>query len=153
MNNVKQINDSISVAMGQPTPQDLRQAAQEGYKSVLNLRSLQEEGALSDEQQHAEAAGLQYVNLPVRPDALNQEQADRIMEQIDQLPKPLLTHCKSGLRSGAMALMYVATREGLSAEAAMEKGKQMGFDCDSSPQMKEFFKQYVSTHSNGDRAS
>ncbi|PSB64095.1 hypothetical protein C7B61_12630 [filamentous cyanobacterium CCP1] len=80
----------------------------------------------------------------MRPDALSQEQSDQIMKQIDQLPKPLLTHCKSGLRSGAMALMYVATREGLSAETAMEKGKQMGFDCESSPQMKQFFQQYVS---------
>ncbi|PSB14115.1 phosphatase [filamentous cyanobacterium CCP2] len=144
MNDIKSINDDIAVAMGQPTPDDLQQAAQEGYKSVLNLRSPQEDGALSDEQQHAEAAGLQYVNLPVRPDALSQEQSDQIMKQIDQLPKPLLTHCKSGLRSGAMALMYVATREGLSAETAMEKGKQMGFDCESSPQMKQFFQQYVS---------
>lgn len=148
MNDIKSINDDIAVAMGQPTPDDLQQAAQEGYKSVLNLRSPQEEGALSDEQQQAEAAGLQYVNLPVRPDALSQEQTDQIMNQIDQLPKPLLTHCKSGLRSGAMALMYVATREGLSAEAAMEKGKQMGFDCESSPQMKQFFQQYVSERTN-----
>lgn len=148
MHNVKQINDDISVAMGQPTPADLQQAAQEGYKSVLNLRSPQEEGALSDEQQSAEAAGLQYVNLPVRPDAMSQEQTDQILNQIDQLPKPLLTHCKSGLRSGAMALMYVATREGLSAEAAMEKGKQMGFGCESSPQMKQFFQQYVSERTN-----
>lgn len=148
MNDIKSINDDIAVAMGQPTPDDLQQAAQEGYKSVLNLRSPQEEGALSDEQQQAEAAGLQYVNLPVRPDALSQEQTDQIMNQIDQLPKPLLTHCKSGLRSGAMALMYVATRESLSAEAAMEKGKQMGFDCESSPQMKQFFQQYVSERTN-----
>lgn len=144
MDNIKQINDNISIAMGQPTPEDLQQAAQEGYKSVLNLRSPQEEGALSDEQQHAETAGLRYVNLPVRPDALSQEQTDQVMQQIDQLPKPLLAHCKSGLRSGAMALMYLATREGLSAETAMAKGKQMGFDCESSPQMKQFFQQYVS---------
>ncbi|WP_421654360.1 beta-lactamase hydrolase domain-containing protein [Leptothermofonsia sp. ETS-13] len=148
MNDIKSINDDIAIAMGQPTPDDLQQAAQEGYKSVLNLRSPQEEGALSDEQQQAEAAGLQYVNLPVRPDALSQEQTDQIMNQIDQLPKPLLTHCKSGLRSGAMALMYAATCEGLSAEATMEKGKRMGFDCESSPQMKQFFQQYVLERTN-----
>jgi uncharacterized protein (TIGR01244 family) len=99
---------------------------------------------LKDEQQYVETAGLQYVNLPVRPNALSQEQVDQIMKQIDKLPKPLLAHSKSGLRSGAIALMYVATREGLSAEAAMAKGKQMGFNCDSNPQMKKFFQDYVS---------
>jgi uncharacterized protein (TIGR01244 family) len=148
MNYVKRINNDIAVAMGQPTSDDLQQAAQEGYKSVLNLRSLQEDGALRDEQRHAEAAGLHYVNLPVRPDTLSQEQADQIMAQIKQLPKPLLVHCKSGLRSGAMALMYVAICEGLNAEAAMEKGRKMGLNCESSPQVKQFFQEYVSQRTN-----
>ena len=39
------------------------------------------------------------------------------------MPKPLLAHCKSGLRSGAFSLVYLATKEGMSAEEAMEKGK------------------------------
>ena len=72
--------------------------------------------------------------------------ADRVLEQINSLPKPLLAHCKSGLRSGAFSLMYLAIKEGMSAEEAMDKGKAMGFDCDKSPQMKEFFKQYISQH-------
>ena len=50
-------------AAGQPTPEELKQAAQEGFKSVLNLRSPDEPGFLSDEQQQAQAAGLQYANI------------------------------------------------------------------------------------------
>ncbi|MEQ8465372.1 beta-lactamase hydrolase domain-containing protein [Coleofasciculus sp. E1-EBD-02] len=148
MENAKKINDTLTVATNQVTPEQLQQAAQEGVKSVLNLRSPSEEGFASDEQQQAEAAGLQYVNIPVKPDALTEELASQVLQQIEELPKPAVIHCKSGLRSGMMALMYVATREGMTAEQAMDKGKSMGFDCEKSPQMKDFFKNYISQHSS-----
>lgn len=146
MENVKKINEDLAVAMDQVTPEQLQQASQEGFQSVLNLRAPDEEGFLSDEQQQAEAAGMQYVNIPVKPNEMSDEIADRVLQQIDQLPKPTLTHCKSGMRSGAMTLMYVATRQGMNADEAIAKGKKMGFDCDAYPQMKQFFKHYVSTH-------
>ncbi|NEQ18678.1 MAG: hypothetical protein F6K28_00720 [Microcoleus sp. SIO2G3] len=64
------VSDELYTA-GQPTPGDLQQAAQEGFKSVVNLRSPNEADFLSDEQQQAEAAGLNYVNVP-----LNSKKAD-----------------------------------------------------------------------------
>lgn len=149
MENVKKINDNLAVATEQLSAQQLQQAAQEGYKSVLNLRSPQEEGFLNDEREQAQAAGLDYTNIPVQPDNMSEEVADRVLQKIDELPKPLLAHCKSGLRSGAFSLMYVATKEGIPADEAMDKGKQMGLDCSQSPDMKEFFQQYVSQHQPG----
>lgn len=147
MKNVKNINDELTVATEQVTPEQLQQATQEGFKSVMNLRSPDEDGFLRDEQQQAEAVGLKYVNIPVKAETISDELTDRVLQQIDELPKPALIHCKSGMRAGAMALMNVATRQGMTADEAMEKGKQLGFDCDAYPQMKEFFKHYVSKHS------
>lgn len=144
MENVKRINDQLAVAMGQVTPEQLQKASQEGFKAVLNLRSPNEEGFLSDEQQQAENAGLKYVNIPVKPDGMSDELADQVLQQIDQLPKPALIHCKSGMRSGAMTLMYVATQQDMTAEEAMAMAKQNGFDCDAHPQMKQFFEHYIS---------
>jgi len=146
MENVKKINDQLAVATSQVTSEQLQQAAQEGFKSLLNLRSPEEEGFLSDEQQQAENAGLKYVNVPVKPDNMSDELADQVLQQIAQLPKPALIHCKSGMRSGAMTLMYVATKQGMTADEAMAIGKQNGFDCDAYPQMKQFFKHYISEH-------
>ncbi|MEC4982881.1 MAG: sulfur transferase domain-containing protein [Oscillatoria sp. PMC 1068.18] len=144
MDNVKKINDEISVAMEQITPEQLQSAAKAGYRSVLNLRSPEEEGYLNEEETEAGVAGLHYANIPVKPNAMSTELVDHICTQIDLLAKPVLTHCKTGMRSGAIALMYIATREGMSAEAAMEKGKELGFNCDASPQMKQFFQNYLS---------
>lgn len=146
MDNVKRINDQLAVATSQVTPEQLQQAAQEGFKSVLNLQSPDEESFVSDEQQQAENAGLTYVNVPVKPDTISDELADRVLQQIDQLPKPALIHCKSGMRSGAMTLMYVATQQEMTADEAMAIGKQNGFDCDAHPQMKQFFEHYISEH-------
>lgn len=146
MENTKQIDDNLSIAMGQPTTEQLQQAAKEGFKSVLNLRSPQEEGFANDEQQQAEAAGLKYVNLPVKLDGMSDELTDRVLQEIDRLPKPALIHCKSGMRSGAMTLMSVATKRGMTANEAIALSKQNGFDYDSNPQMKQFFEHYILEH-------
>ena len=58
MESVKKINDELSVA-GQLNPEQLQQASTQGYKSILNLRSPEEEGFVKDEQKQAEAAKLQ----------------------------------------------------------------------------------------------
>lgn len=146
MENVKKINNELTVA-GQVTLEQLQQAAAEGYKSVLNLRSPDEQGFLRDEPQQAEAAGLQYVNIAVKPDEMTDEVTDKVLEQIDQLPKPALIHCASSMRAGAMAFMNVATRQGMTSEQVFEKAIEAGFDCDAQPQMKQFLENYVSKHS------
>jgi uncharacterized protein (TIGR01244 family) len=146
MENIKKVNHEFAVA-GQITPEQLEQAASEGFKSVLNLRSPSEEGFLKDEQQQAEALGLHYVNIPVKASELSEELTSEILEQIDELPKPALIHCGTAMRAGAMTLMNVATRQGMTSEQAFEKAGQIGFDCSAYPQMKEFFKNYVDKHS------
>jgi uncharacterized protein (TIGR01244 family) len=114
---------------------------------VLNLRAEGEEGYLPDEGQRAEAAGLKYAHVPVRKEEISDELTTRVLAQIDELPKPLLVHCASGMRAGAMAFMHTATREGLSAEEVISRAQQSGFDCNSEPQLKQFLQHYVETHS------
>jgi uncharacterized protein (TIGR01244 family) len=147
MENVKQINDQLAIA-GQITPEQLQQAAQEGFKSVFNLRSPAEQGYWSEERQQAEALGLHYANIPVpKAEELTEEITTQVLQQIDELPKPALIHCGVSLRAGAMTMMYLATRQGLTSEQAFQKAGEIGFDCSAYPQMKAFFKSYVEKHS------
>jgi len=141
------VNEQITVA-GQITPKQLDEAARQGFKSVLNLRAADEEGFMADERQRAEAAGLRYKNIPVKKEEISDELTTRVLKEIDELPKPVLVHCASGMRAGAMAFMHMATREGMSAEKAMSRAQESGFDCNSEPQLKQFFQHYVETHSH-----
>jgi uncharacterized protein (TIGR01244 family) len=146
MENVKKINDELTVA-GQVTPEQLQQAASQGYKSVLNLRSPDEQGFMSDEQQQAQVLGLHYINIPVKPNEISDELTTEVLQQIDQLPKPALIHCGSAMRAGLMAFINVATRQGMTPEQVFEKAAAAGFDCNTNPQMKQFLEHYISTHS------
>lgn len=146
MEHVKPINDQLAVADNQPDATELQQAAQAGFQSVMNLRSQNESGFLADEEQQAEAAGLTYAHTPVKPDAITRETVDQLMQQIDELPKPALIHCKSGVRSGLIALLYTAIRQQMGVAQAMDLEKQKGFDFDEHPQMKQIFAQQVASH-------
>ncbi|MBV6623004.1 MAG: protein tyrosine phosphatase family protein [Rivularia sp. (in: Bacteria)] len=146
MENIKKINNDIAVS-GQVTTQQLQQAAFAGFKSVLNLRAPDENSLMKDEQKQVENAGLNYTNIPVKVEKIDDELIDQILEKIDQLPKPLLIHCASGMRAGAMALMNIAIHEEMTTQEAFQTAQKLGFDCSSSPKLKEILEQYIDKHS------
>ncbi|MBE8998223.1 phosphatase [Nostoc sp. LEGE 12447] len=136
MSNTKKVSEDLSAA-GQPTPEELKQAAQEGFKSVLNLRSPDEPGFLGDEQQQAQAAGLQYANIPLKPSEANQELIDTAIQEIENLPKPILIHCAAGARAGGIALISNAISEGLTYEEISQKAQELGLNLEQ-PHLKQF---------------
>lgn len=125
MNTIRTINDDLAIA-GQITPEQLQQIAQEGFKSVLNLRSPDEEGFLINEQQQAEALGLYYINVPVKLETINHEVAAQVLQKIDQLTKPALVHCNNAIRAAAMVLMHIATQQGASLSQAFKQAERLG---------------------------
>lgn len=122
---VRKINNELAIA-GQITLQQLPQIAQEGFKSVLNLRSPDENGFLSSEQQQVEALGLSYVNISVKFETMNDEIITSVFGAINQLPKPALIHCDSAMRSAAIVLMYIAVRQGATLKQAFQQAEQLG---------------------------
>ncbi|MBW4687887.1 MAG: protein tyrosine phosphatase family protein [Komarekiella atlantica HA4396-MV6] len=136
MTDSKKISDDLS-ATGQLTPEQLQQAADEGFKSVINLRSPDEQGFLSDEQQQAEAAGLQYANIPLKPTEPNQELTKAALEEIADLPKPILIHCAAGARASGIALIANAIQEGLTDEQIQQKAADLGISLEQ-PHLKQF---------------
>ncbi|AFY86393.1 Glutathione S-transferase domain protein [Chroococcidiopsis thermalis PCC 7203] len=132
----KKVSDELSVA-GKLTLEQLQQAAQQGFKSVLNLRSPDEPGFLSDEQQQAQAAGLDYANIPLQssePDLISTKEAIRATEN---LPKPILIHCAAGARAGGIALIATAIQQGLTYEQIQEKAQQVDLDLNQ-PHLQQF---------------
>lgn len=142
MNNTITLSPEFAIA-GQITADELQTAKEAGYQSVLNLRVPGEQGFLEDEEKKAQSVGLRYVNIPVSPNEISQV-ADQVITQLDELPKPVLVHCGSALRAGAMVLAYLGTRQGKSAETVFEEARKAGFTAlDNKPPMKQFVEEYI----------
>ncbi|WP_392481218.1 beta-lactamase hydrolase domain-containing protein [Nostoc sp. C110] len=125
MNIVRKINDQLAIA-GQITLDQLKQIADEGYKSVLNLRLPDETGLLADEQEKTEFLGLYYVNFPTKTEDINHQSMLQIYQTIAELPKPTLIHCDNSIRSAAIVLLYIAIKQGITFEKALQKVITLG---------------------------
>ncbi|MFM7425716.1 MAG: beta-lactamase hydrolase domain-containing protein [Elainella sp.] len=127
MTDTKKISDEFS-AGGQPTPEDLTQLAETGFKSVVNLRFPDESGTLTDEQQLAESAGLSYVNVPVQSTEANPELTAQVLAELEHLPTPVYFYCRAGGRASAAALIAFATQQKLDRAAVLAKAQELGIN-------------------------
>jgi uncharacterized protein (TIGR01244 family) len=126
MENIRKITHELAIA-GQIGPEQLKQIAQEGFKSVLNLQTSDEKDFLSNEQQQVEDLGLQYVHMPIALNAINHDALTiQILQQMAELAKPVLVHCSSDVRAAAMVLIYIATRQGVPLEKALQQAEKLG---------------------------
>ncbi len=118
-----QVEDGLYSA-GQPGDAAWGDIAGLGVKTVVNLRPATEQP--ESEQPAVEAAGMQYINIPVgSPNDLTADAAKRLIEIIDGANDGVLVHCKSGNRVGAL-LALTAKERGKSADDALAYGRQGG---------------------------
>jgi uncharacterized protein (TIGR01244 family) len=129
MDMVRKITNELSIA-GQPTLDELQQLAEDGYRTVVNLRSPNEAGFLNDEQQQVEDLGLCYAHIPIQIKSLSLDDLLLAIRQSTELPKPMLVHCDSGIRSSIVVLMQIAVEQGLKAEDAFQKVVNLGLISD-----------------------
>ncbi|MDX2239450.1 MAG: sulfur transferase domain-containing protein [Leptolyngbyaceae cyanobacterium bins.302] len=125
MNMVKKITDELAIA-DQPTLAQLQQLAEEGYRSVVNLRSSTEVGFLNDEQQHIEDLGLCYAHSPIQIKSLSLDDVLSTIQHFTGFPKPILIHCDNGIRSSIVVLIQIAVEQGIKAEDAFQKVITLG---------------------------
>ncbi|MBD2108298.1 sulfur transferase domain-containing protein [Nodosilinea sp. FACHB-13] len=137
---IRPVNDDYSSA-GQLTPEQIRQAAQQGFQAVLNLRSPHEPGTLPDEAEQAAAAGLGYAQAPVSPTTPEGDPLNAALAALDGLPKPVLIHCRGGGRATAVALIAIANQEKLSRDAFLEQASAHGLGPEQ-PQIQQFLRDY-----------
>jgi uncharacterized protein (TIGR01244 family) len=110
---------------GQPSVAGLEAAAKAGYKAVIDLRAPSEERGF-DERGAVERLGMSYVNLPIDGAAgVTYDNAAELDRLLAELPKPLLLHCSSANRAGAL-LALRAGRNGTDPAAALELGMAAG---------------------------
>ena len=125
---------------GQPEPFDFEDLKLEGIKTVIDLR-LPTETRAFDEPSAVIDAGMEYVPLGFSPQTLNDEILDKARTIMrDETRQPMLVHCASANRVGAVWLAFRILDEGLSEEAALAEARSVGL---RSPAMQETVLEYV----------
>ncbi|MDH4107353.1 MAG: sulfur transferase domain-containing protein [Gammaproteobacteria bacterium] len=125
LNDASVLPGSGLVSTGQPNAEVLEAAAKAGYVAVVDMR-LPEEDRGIDERAVTERLGMSYVAFPIgAPDTVTWENAAALDEILAGFDGPVLMHCASGNRVGAL-LALRAKANGASSEQALEIGKQGG---------------------------
>lgn len=116
--------DGITSA-GQPDEAALEVFADSGYATVIDIRGEGENRGF-DEPAVVEELGLHYVTLPIDgKDAISFENARKLDELLSEYPGPVLVHCGSGNRVGAL-LALRASLGGADDESALALGREGG---------------------------
>lgn len=145
---IKKVNDEISVAAFDPDENSFKNFAEKGFKSVINLQTEKEEQNVSTEKEEklGKENNLTYRHIGISKDNLSEAMVDNFRQELETLPKPILIHCKSGKRSGALVMMHIGCQKNMSGEEVIKKAEEMGFECDV-PELEQFLKKYVNEHS------
>jgi len=123
------LTETTSFSIGQPTADQLKNLHLIGVKSVVNLRPADEDGVLPEEEQLVNEHGVKYVALPVRLVDMNRDYMERFVEQVKQLPSPVMVHCKTGLRAFLAALlMELKDTPGATVADLLETASQFGWN-------------------------
>lgn len=110
----------------QPQESDFETAKNAGVKTVINMRH-PEEMTEFDEEATVTALGLEYVNLPwAKPEELTDEVFDRARELLNTSEKPILLHCSSANRVGAVWIPWRVLDGGIDMDDAVEEAKTIG---------------------------
>ncbi|MCM2309818.1 MAG: sulfur transferase domain-containing protein [Steroidobacteraceae bacterium] len=125
------ISDAVSpapgiVSAGRLEPADIARVRDAGIRHVIDLTPDAETPGF-DEAAAVRAAGLAYSNLPLRGAAdLTRENVIAFDALVRAAKRPVLVHCASGNRVGAMAALRAAWVEGKPADEAIDIGKTWG---------------------------
>jgi len=110
---------------GTPSERGLEQLRAQGVKHVIDLRG-PEEGT-SAEASSARHLGLNYVNIPMRPDTFSEDQAKKFLAAMDAArDEPVLIHCARGSRAGGMYGLYLGASGRCTTQQALEKARAAG---------------------------
>ncbi|MCA9217597.1 MAG: methyltransferase domain-containing protein [Planctomycetales bacterium] len=111
---------------GQPSAEDLAEAKQRGIKTVITLR---EDGEVDwDEPATVEDLGLAFHRIAFRePETLTDDVFDKSLQLLAKSQEsPVMLHCGSANRVGAIWMAHRVLNDGLGLDAARDEAKTVG---------------------------
>jgi sulfide:quinone oxidoreductase len=116
-------------AYGQVSQSDLQSAVDQGFKSLIINRPDHEspgQPTAAETTAAAEALGLEVRFIPLVSGQLTMEHVDQTKAALAEMPKPILAHCASGMRS---AILWSLAHKGeMSADDIINAVSKAGYD-------------------------
>ncbi len=123
--NLRQPEASI-MSSGQPTEEQFSVLADAGVRHIINLRPRDEqdwdEGAL------VRSLGMEYHSIPVAGGAgVTRDNAQALYDLLESVSgEPVVIHCASGNRVGALIALSAQQHQGMDADSALQEGERWG---------------------------
>jgi len=125
---IKILTQTLSVSP-QVAPTDIPAIAAAGYKALICNRPDGEgngQPGFSEVEMAAALAGLQVRYMPVQPGQPTDEQAAAFAQLLQDLPKPALAYCRTGMRS--VSLWALSRGAGTRPEEILARAADCGYD-------------------------
>ena len=116
--------DGVTTA-GQPDAEAFKVFAEAGYVAVIDIRTAGEDRGI-DEAAVVQGLGMDYLQMPVGGrDGITFENAEKLEQLIGLYDEPVLVHCGSANRVGALFALNVYRETG-DVNKALEAGRAAG---------------------------
>lgn len=114
---------------GQPVREQLVEAKNKGYKTIISLRARSETG-LWDEGNTVRELGMKYISIPVSgSSSISAENSRKLVHSLsDPKDYPIMVHCGSGDRVGALFALDAGINQNIAIESALEIGRKAGLN-------------------------
>ncbi len=139
----RQVPSDSVLTGGQPTVDQIKQAAETGFKTVINLRTENELPDPDQELTWVEGSGMKYIHIPVVVTGGFTPQNAKVLAEALSKPEnyPLIVHCKSGERVGAMFALKAFHIDEKEIEEALLIGERAGL-IKLAPVVKQILERY-----------
>ena len=142
--NFNKVETTVACA-GATTPAALADVKKMGYNSVINLRTVGENGFDAEaEAAAARAAGINYIHLPFNAQAPDPALVDNFLKAItDKANEPAFIHCASANRAAALWMVKRIAIDKWDVDKASEEATALGL---TSPALKTFAIEQAKKH-------
>jgi len=142
IDNFHRISHQVATG-GQPTPEQVKALADEGFNAIVNLR---EDSEFNDGLQFraARAAGIRFVRVPVSMTNPTDASVAKFLAVTDEEELyPVYVYCAEGNRAAAYWMIRRVLRDGWTLEKAEAEAVRAGL---TKPETLEFVRGYVQRH-------
>ena len=129
---------------GSTKPEAIREIANMGFKSVINLRLASEQGAQVEEEGTAvKAAGMKYVHLPFDAQNPDAHLIDNFIAAVTAPGnQPAYVHCAAGGRAASLWMVKRVLADGWDEQRALTEANALGLN----DRFRPFALNYIHSH-------